>query len=183
MSRRQTGSGGPAGLDAAHEIFCADSQTGLDLLALVERKQWPDDRMTLVLLSIDPSGGIVRTGRPRSPRVVRPGDDQGRRECGRGLSCAANALRPRPWGVERITRPISATSLNSRAAALAPAGERLRRLSQEHELTTSLDRLYSTFVHLHVNRLGGLYGPAEQRRAHELPLRARDSLAKVPLRF
>jgi thiopeptide-type bacteriocin biosynthesis protein len=172
--------GGPAGLDVAHEIFCSDSQAALDLLALVERKQWPDDRMTLVLLSIDLL--LASIGLDDRARLEWYGREttKGDENAGADYRARKNVLRS-ALGRGAGYAPDFRDVFESRAAALAPAGERLRRLSQQRELTTSLDRLYSTFVHLHVNRLGGLDGPAEQR-AFMLLLRARDSLAKAPLR-
>ena len=66
--------------------------------------------------------------------------------------------------------------LATRAAVLAQVAQQLA----ESRLSQSLEVLYSSFVHMHCNRLLGL-DRDEEREVMELLLRTREGLGRAPV--
>ena len=72
-----------------------------------------------------------------------------------------------------------AAALAERRAFLSAAARDLRTLAEQRTLRQTLSTLCASFVHLHVNRLGGLDSGPEHRLLGLL-LRTRESLEKAP---
>ena len=70
--------------------------------------------------------------------------------------------------------------LEKRFKTLSNAAERLRLLADTCQLTQPLGNLFGSFVHLHVNRLGGANELSEETIL-SLLLRTRESLEKAPV--
>jgi len=77
-------------------------------------------------------------------------------------------------GGEQIT-----SVLEDRRKALSPIVQSLRQLADQGVLSQSLDSLFASVVHLHVNRLAGLDSQSEQGIL-SLLLRTREGLEKAP---
>ena len=69
----------------------------------------------------------------------------------------------------------AAQALAAQRTALAPVAGRLAELRERGELIQPVEMLYSSFVHMHCNRLFGLDKTAE-RRVLGLLLRTREGL-------
>lgn len=75
---------------------------------------------------------------------------------------------------------LLAEHLAARRTALAPVAQSLRRLAEEGRLTQSQDKLWGSFVHLHLNRLAS-GAAASEHRILSLLLRTRESLKQAPI--
>jgi thiopeptide-type bacteriocin biosynthesis protein len=175
--------GGLAGVTAAEALFSVDSRYAAELLRCSGAKQWPHDRTTLLVLSIDDlldGLGMNEEERLRWYRgLAKPGgaeagsDYRERKALLRSLLGTPGFLANEPGGAE------VAGVFKARREALAPVAASLRQLSERGELNKSIDDLCASFVHLHVNRLGGLASLSELRILNLL-LRARAGLHKSP---
>jgi lantibiotic biosynthesis protein len=175
--------GGLAGMAAAETLFSVDSRYSADLLRSSRAKQWQHDRTTLLLISIDDLlDGLGMNEEERlgwyrgqaKPGGAEAGSDyRERKALLRSLLGTPEFLANEPGGDE------IANVFKSRREALAPAAASLRQLAERGELGQSLDELCASFVHLHVNRLGGLAALSEQRILNLL-LRTREGLHKSP---
>jgi thiopeptide-type bacteriocin biosynthesis protein len=76
--------------------------------------------------------------------------------------------------------PEIAGVFQARRQSLAPVADRLRQLASNGELSQSIDQLAASFVHLHINRMGGIDSSSEQR-VFSLLLRTREGLRKSPV--
>src|SRR5262249_10857213 len=91
----------------------------------------------------------------------------------RTLLGTPGSLAAEPGGAE------IADLFKARREALALVSGRLREVGDRGELGQSLSALCASFVHLHVNRMGGL-DPSSEQRILGLLLRAREGLQKTP---
>jgi len=177
--------GGPEGMAVAEALFAADSRGAAELVGICREKRWQHDQITLLALSIDElleSLGFDEAGRLRWYRGQTTGggpeagaDYRQRKSVLRALlGQPAESLAKDPAGAE------IAAAFARRRSAMLPIGRRLRELAEQGTLDQSIDDLCRSFVHLHINRMAGAGGPAEQRTL-ALLLRTRESLEKAPV--
>jgi thiopeptide-type bacteriocin biosynthesis protein len=177
--------GGPLGLRVAEEIFYADSRSVADLIRCASKKLWPQDQTSLLAISVDDllrGLGMDEADRLRWYRkqATEGGPEIGADYRARKLVLRSLLGRSDAYLAETAGGAEIASALAGRRQRLAPIAGLLRELEQEGKLTGSRDELCASFVHLHLNRMAGLEGAAEQRIL-SLLLRARDSLQKAPL--
>jgi thiopeptide-type bacteriocin biosynthesis protein len=175
--------GGPAGMAVAETLFCVDSHYAAALLRCQRKKKFPHDQITLVAVSIDDLLGGIGLGEDDRLGWYRTQAAPGRAEAGseyrqrkpvlRRFLGEREALANEPGGAE------IAGLFQGRRAALTSVADHLRQLADRGELGQSIDTLCASFVHLHVNRMGGLDPPSEQR-VLSLLLRTREGLQKAP---
>jgi thiopeptide-type bacteriocin biosynthesis protein len=172
--------GGPEGMAAAEELFCADSRCVAALLGCL-RDGLGLDRVGLAVLTtddlLDALGLDQRrrlewcAGRVADRRASGP-EHRRRKATLRPLLADPQRLASVPGGREVLDH------LAERRAALAPVARRLADLTAAGHPT--LHDLTASFVHLHGNRLLGT-DPAAERLVLGLLLRARESLDRAPL--
>jgi thiopeptide-type bacteriocin biosynthesis protein len=171
--------GGAAGMAVAENVFAADSRCAAALLRAIKTKQWSHDLTALLALSIDDllgSLGFDAAGRLRWYRAqTTAGGPETGAEYRRRKSSLRALLSP-----SNVLGDAIASVLSARRTELAPVAARLRELAGESSLSQSLDSLCTSFVHLHVNRMGSVDAASEQRIL-SLLLRTRESLEKAPL--
>ena len=176
--------GGLRGMTASEAVFSADSRSAVGLLRCLRTKLWPHDQTTFLALSIDDllyGLGLSETDRLGWYRrqATPGGQDLGseyrqRKSVLRSLlGQPEQFLSTQPGGVQIVS------VLEERRKALAPIVQGLRQLADQGVLSQSLDTLFASFVHLHVNRLAGLDSQGEQRIL-SLLLRTREGLEKAP---
>ncbi|GAB7184640.1 hypothetical protein ATKI12_4471 [Kitasatospora sp. Ki12] len=163
--------GGLAGLDAAEELYTADSQAVLDLLALRHGGRLPLDDTALALLSIDDLLAGVGLDEPARLLLYR------RRSLRERLAGAEFRARQAEFRELLTTPPPPAVAavLAARRRLLAPVAARLADLDRHGLLARPLPELCDSYVHLHCNRLLGPSRTAEQT-ALDLLDRTRRSL-------
>ena len=175
--------GGPAGANAAEEVFCADSRAVAGLLALRTGGPLVIEPDVLAVLSLDDllsALGLNIADRTEwcrhhvSPRIDAGRDYRERKVALRAMLADPAWLSRQPGGVE------AQGILAARRAEVAVPARRLADLARGGELTQSLDNVFRALTHLHCNRLLGSDHLAEQR-ALALLLRTRVSLQKAPL--
>ena len=147
--------GGAEAIEAAEEVFAADSDAVLDILA---RGTTLDDRWRAALTGMHRLFEDLGLDEDAQARVARRMRDRYATELG------ADAVLKRQIG-ERYRRERKAlegllaedadpTSVFARrSAAIAPALGRLRALEAADRLTTTFEDLAGSFAHMHVNRL------------------------------
>lgn len=147
--------GGPHGLAAAEDFFCADSAAVADLLASGAVEPMPAAVMTVDALL----GGF---GLSRQQRATWCASRSGpRRESGADYREWKQMLRPMlagersPYLPEAMLARFSATAARLRAA--------LSDLDDAGQLSRPPADLYSSLVHLHLNRLIGADRSTERR--------------------
>jgi thiopeptide-type bacteriocin biosynthesis protein len=177
--------GGPEGTVEAERLFCADSPAAARIVGLLQSKAWSndDERMMLMALTID---DLLRaTGLDAAECLAwyeretgAHSRDNGEtyRRCKDGLRKAIDA--PQAWLRERPGGEALDAMLAARGRELAGIAARLRSLESGKLLTKSLDVLRTSYVHLHVNRIGA--APRE-RMLIDLLRRTRASLRRSPL--
>jgi thiopeptide-type bacteriocin biosynthesis protein len=176
--------GGLAGMAAAEALFSVDSRHTAELLRYSKAKQWSHDRTTLLAVSIDDLlGGMgfseeerLRWYRSQATlgRATTSSEYRQRKNVLRSLLGKPEALANEPGGAE------IAGVFKARREALAPVVDCLRQLTDRGEMGQSLDGLCASFVHLHVNRLGGFDSLSEQWLL-SLLLRTLEGLRKSPV--
>ncbi len=170
--------GGEAGLSAAESLFGADSRAVSELLGLYQAQALELERPVLAVLSCD----RLLEGLGLSPEVrhawlaaqlrARRGSAASYRKWGRTLQSLLRG--PEALGQVRGGDAVHRI-LEARRAELAPVGARLAELEASGQLLRPRTELYSSYLHMHCNRLFGVDGAAEQE-AMELLLRVRTSL-------
>jgi thiopeptide-type bacteriocin biosynthesis protein len=171
--------GGPAGIELAERLFCADSACVLDILGMLAGDAGSDARWRLALrgtdqllgdLGFDLAGRLAimrraRDGFAREHRVEasipfqRGLGDRYRKEraaLDALLDPARDADSELAPGLERIAQ---------RSADNAAIAAELRAAEQRGALTASVAELAPSYVHMHVNRL-----IRSAQRAHEVVL-------------
>jgi thiopeptide-type bacteriocin biosynthesis protein len=172
--------GGTPGTRVAELIFAADSRTVADLIYFLQESELKLDRISLAVLSVDnllECLGLTGTAYLRwLQQYVTSRQDVGqeyreRKTLLRSLLYDSNSLLSEPGG------ELAAQTLAARRTALAPITALLMELAGRRELSQTLDALYSSYVHMHLNRLFGSDHSAE-RRVLGLLLRTREGLAR-----
>ena len=175
--------GGPAGTEAAESIFCADSQAVLEFLQLSRDRVLQMDLTALAVLSIDDllaglgAGEAERTEwyRERAGPPTAVGDEYRRRKHSlRSLLGDPEEMRSQPGG-DALARTLAA-----RRHVLEEVGRRLAEMEAAGLLFLPKSKLFSSYVHLHCNRLLGVDRAAEEQ-ALGLLARTRNGLSRAPL--
>jgi thiopeptide-type bacteriocin biosynthesis protein len=173
--------GGPAGTTVAESLFAADSRAVASLLNLLLERELQIDRTTLAILSVDDllsSLGLSEAERLQWYKDQNAAWD----EVGKAYRERKALLRALLGDPERLPAEpggaVVASVLAARRAALAPVADRLRDLADRGELTQKPSALYSSYVHLHLNRLLGSDGGSE-REVLGLLLRTREGLDRT----
>jgi thiopeptide-type bacteriocin biosynthesis protein len=176
--------GGLRGMTASEAVFSADSRSAVGLLRYLRTKLWPHDQTIFLALSIDDL--LYGLGLSETDRLgwYRRQATPGGQDLGSEYRQRKSALRSLLGQPEKFlsTQPGGvqiASVLEGRRKALSPIAQGLRRLADQGVLSQSLDTLFASFVHLHVNRLAGLDSQSEQR-VLSLLLRTREGLEKAP---
>jgi thiopeptide-type bacteriocin biosynthesis protein len=177
--------GGAYGMAAAEAIFSADSSSAAALLRCQKNKLWPHDQTTLLALSIDDllaslgfdTNERLRwyTSQTKSVKIDTSAEYRQRKTELRTLLGRAEQV----FGDQADGSEVAAI-LNARRNTLSLAGNQLRQLAEEGNLSQSLDVLTASFVHLHLNRMAGLDGASEQRILNMLQ-KTRESLKNAPI--
>src|SRR5262249_37818838 len=145
---------------------------------------WPHDHTTLVAVSIDDLLGAIGFDEEARLRWYRSQATSGGAEVGSGYRQRKTVLRGLLGKPESLASESGGAELlglfTARRTALLTVADHLRQLENRGELSQSLDGLCASFVHLHVNRMGGLDSSSEQRIL-SLLLRTRDGLQKSPV--
>ena len=172
--------GGPAAIDVVENIFCADSDAVLDLLAS-DAVQRHVDPTTVAALSIDalleslglePSGRLALYERRVRDRKEAGADYRHRKATMRRL--LGNQRQSHDPGYRELSSVLMA-----RRSVITPLGGLLQTLEHQEKLTKPLDRICESLVHMHCNRLLDPDGPDEDHLLGLL-LRTREGLARAP---
>jgi thiopeptide-type bacteriocin biosynthesis protein len=178
--------GGAAGMAVAESLFHADSRLAAELVSLLKSKAWAnhDDRLALFALTVDDL--LEATALDASERLAwyRGQVGSARGDFGAEYRTHKNALRTalgsrQQWLAGKPFGAVVEAALDRRKASLSGVALQLRRLADAHALAQSREKLCASYVHLHLNRVGGA---AQERMLLNLLLRTRESLAKAPLR-
>ncbi|WP_220191853.1 lantibiotic dehydratase [Ktedonospora formicarum] len=173
--------GGLSGINIAETLFGIDSRMVVELLQ--HRGQVQMDHVDLAVLSIDIL--LAQLGLTPSMRL------QWYREQVKAQSASGalyrqkkHRLRALLSSAENNFQTVGDEAMaNSYLASQTPllhVADRLEEALSRGELTQPVSHLYSSYVHLHCNRLLGINAKAE-RMALELLLRIREGLDKTPL--
>lgn len=172
--------GGPAAMAAAESLFAADSRAVAALLGRMAG--WPDlDLTALAVYTADDLLAALGLGAAERLAWLRR-QVPSRHETGAEYARRKQVLRrllgspvPPVRGGEELAAVLAA-----RREALGPVREQLAALAVRGELAQPLASLYSSFVHMHCNRLLGTDRAAE-RQVLGLWLRTRTGLDRAPL--
>jgi thiopeptide-type bacteriocin biosynthesis protein len=177
--------GGAKGMAIAESIFAADSRSAIRIMHHLRAKLWPHDQTTLIALSIDNLlRALALSSRDRLNWYKKQANPGGQ-DVGTEYRKRKDVLRPALAEPARLFAGYEngaalASIFDEHRVAISSAAQCLRELSDTGELQQPLDSLFSSFVHLHVNRLGALNALPEQTIL-SLLLRVRESLEKAPI--
>ena len=176
--------GGPCGMANSEAIFAADSRCAGAILRHLRTKLWPHDRTT---------HGVEHRHLAAGARTLRQGTvnwysnkaTPGGQEIGSEYRKRKEMLRAAAGNSQEFLAKYEsgfklAAILEERREAVFAATQELRELANTGQLGQPLDDLFSSFVHLHVNRIGGADALPEQTIL-SLLLRTQESLAKAPV--
>jgi thiopeptide-type bacteriocin biosynthesis protein len=175
--------GGPAGTQASEAIFGADSRAVLEILRLSSDGVLDMDLTALAVLSIDDLLAALGAGedertewyRNRAGPHLAAGDEYRRRKDSlRSLLGDPEAIRSQRGG-DAVARALTARRRESEAA-----GRQLDELEAAGLLFQPKAQLFSSYVHLHCNRLLGIDRMAEEQ-VLGLLARTRNGLSRAPL--
>ncbi len=176
--------GGLQGMTISEAIFSADSRSGVGLLRYLRTKLWPHDQTTFLALSID--NLLYGLGLSQADRLswYRRQATPGAQDLGAEYRQRKPVLRslfgqPEQYLTSQPGGGQLISVLEERRKALTPPVQTLLQLADQGALCQSLDSLFASFVHLHLNRLAGLDVQSEQRIL-SLLLRTREGLEKAP---
>ncbi len=169
--------GGPAGIELAEELFTADSEAVLDILQAHPGDEGAEVRWRLALLGLDAlledlglplERKLAVVERLRASfgtefRVDKGFEAQLGLRYRRESRSLQELLTTQAW--EQGPMRAGGRSLRRRGERLRPTVERLRQAEREGRLTSSVEQLAGSYLHMHVNRML----PLEQR-AQELIL-------------
>jgi thiopeptide-type bacteriocin biosynthesis protein len=173
--------GGIEGIELAESLFAIDSRTVAELLYGGQGSKVALERSMLAVLSVDQLlAGIGLTEADRLQWLQRY--EFTRNTVGPAYRQSKKVLRSLLQGPEYLSERWREEALVPLFAiqkeALNPIAMRLSELEKKGELSQPLSELYSSFVHLHCNRLLGT-DPAVERMILGLLLRTREGLAKT----
>ncbi|MFL5699107.1 MAG: lantibiotic dehydratase [Ktedonobacteraceae bacterium] len=172
--------GGTDGIEVAESIFAIDSRTVSKLIYIIQERVLKLDRITLAVLSADnllASLGLTQAARLQWLRQhVTSRNEVGqeyrqKKKLLRSLLDDQSRLLNEPDG-ESVAQAFTTQSI-----MLAPIAERLLGLAEQGQLSQTMDMLFSSYIHMHFNRLFGSDHSAE-RRALGLLLRTREGLER-----
>ncbi len=172
--------GGTASTQLAESIFAIDSRTVSELIYLIQERVLKLDRITLAVLSADnllASLGLTQAARLQwlqqhvTTRHEVGQEYRQKKTVLRSLINDQSRLLNEPGG-ESVAQAFTTQSI-----MLAPIVERLLGLGEQGELSQTMDVLFSSYIHMHFNRLCGSDHSAE-RRALGLLLRTREGLER-----
>ena len=177
--------GGVKGMEVSEALFGADSRSGAKLLRCIKKDTWPHYEIILLALSVDnllASLGLTeeeRTAWYRKQSIARRSDvtDTYRKH--------KTVLRTAIGWPHKYLSNFSfggeiSELLIERHGAIAPLGYQLRELQQQGALLQSIDDMYSSFVHLHLNRMAP-DGAASEGQILGLLHRLHESLRHAPV--
>ena len=177
--------GGVEGMRLSEQLFLADSRAATAIVGALRSKAWTadDDRTTLWALTIDDllaSIGLDDAARLEWYRKqVRDNDpDSGDAYRKLKISLRAAVGHPSAWLAAKPHGDAIASALAERRRALTKVSEQLHDLAQRRQLDQPLDALCTSYVHLHLNRVGAA---ASERALVGLLMRTRESLVKAPV--
>ena len=169
--------GGAAGIGVLERMFHADSEAVLAIVEMLEGDEGADARWRLALIGTDLLLGDLGLDAEGKRRVLGRVRESFFREFGGGKPLrvqldqkqraerrALEALLDPDKGEQSELAPGLAI-LRGRSELNAPLVAELRRLEQEGSLTSSIEQIAPSLVHMHVNRL-----IRSSQRAHELVL-------------
>ena len=163
--------GGPAGIELAEQLFHADSELVADLLHLRRGL----DMSLLGVYTVDTLLAVLGFDAAERERLCRLGV-QDRKATAEEFRKQQKALRDvlgdKSWLPEQARSTVAVWS--DRIVGIA------RELATA-ELSTSVEELAQSYVHMHCNRLLGCGHPPEQR-VRGLLVRTREGLARAPWR-
>jgi thiopeptide-type bacteriocin biosynthesis protein len=176
--------GGPAGIELAEELFTADSEAVLDILQAYPGDEGAQVRWRLALggmdalledlgLPLERKLAVVEGARAAFGaefRVDKGFESQLGLRYRRESRSLETLLTTPAW--EQGPMRAGGQALRRRGERLRPTVERLRQAEREGRLTSPVERLAESYLHMHVNRML----PLEQR-AQELILH--DFLARL----
>jgi thiopeptide-type bacteriocin biosynthesis protein len=177
--------GGEQGMIVAESVFAADSRSAVQILRHLRAKSWPHDPLTLFALSIDHLLQGLTQSSSEVLRWYKNNANPGSQEVGAEYRKRKDVLRLALADPARLFAGYDqsvalASILEERHKSLSDAAQRLRDLSDTGQLQQPIGNLFSSFVHLHLNRLGSTNVVPEQTLL-SLLLRARESLEKAPI--
>lgn len=173
--------GGPSGIELAEELFASDSRAVSALLELLQSHRLDLERLVLGVVTVDDL--LDSLGLSEEARLVWARQSVARHEAGPEYQRHKQLLRPllanvgqRPSVLNEEAKKI----LASRRARLTQIGEQLAQLARQARLTRPLGDLWSSFVHMHCNRLFGTDGALTEQKVLGLFRRTREGLARAP---
>ena len=149
--------GGYAGMIASERLFHLDSVFVLDLLSLVRDQRAEFDRLSLTVASVDyllRSLHIDIDGRRQLYRRLRNGQQAMQRLDEGALAQEYRAARPRLWSALASTGSSNHNCFRRFSSAVEPVYQKFRVLRDNNELMQPLERILSSHVHMHCNRMG-----------------------------
>jgi lantibiotic biosynthesis protein len=173
--------GGIGGMELSESLFAIDSRTVAELLYRLQGSKVALERSLLAVFSVDQLlAGLGLTEADRLQWLQRY--EFTRNAVGPAYRQSKKVLRSLLQGPEYLSErggdKAIAPLFSRQQEALGPLAMRLSELEKEGELSQPLSELYSSFVHLHCNRLLGT-DPAVERMVLGLLLRTREGLAKT----
>jgi thiopeptide-type bacteriocin biosynthesis protein len=178
--------GGIDGMALAESIFHADSRFAATLVKVLRSKEWEDGdlRMVLFALSVDDLFRIIGFTAVESLDWYKSQKSENDREAGteyrrlkthlrRAIGDSTSWLSDTPFG-----SAINAAFVR-RAEDLSAASTRLLHLVREQKISISVEKLFASYAHLHLNRIGAARA---ERMLLNLLFRTRASLANAPVR-
>jgi len=178
--------GGPEGMLVAESIFHADSRFAAAVVGVLRSKKWEDAdrRLALFALSLDDLFRI--TGFSEAERL-----DWYKRETNERAYDAGTEYRrlkallrgaignQTSWLSEMPFGDLIQAAFVRRAKDLSDTSSRLLQLAREHRITVPVAKLFASYAHLHLNRIGAAN---TERMLFNLLFRTRTSLRNAPLR-
>jgi len=176
--------GGAEGMRASEALFHADSRAATELVKVLASKAWSnaDDRTALLALSTDTLLAALGVDDERRAewyerQAERSGPDTGAdyRRLKTGLRAALGSSRT--WLAGKPFASVIERALAQREEDVTAASGRLRAVAAAGALNQPPSALWSSYTHLHLNRLGAA---ASESSLLGLLHRTRAGLAKAP---
>lgn len=178
--------GGAEGMAAAEEFFAVDSLAGARMLRALRSAPGLHEKTGWWVLDVDDLLDSLGLGIEERVKWLAGRTNARAAEIGADYRKSKTDLRaavgdPAGFLASIEGGALLAEHLAARRIAVAPVAQTLRNLAEEGRLTQSQDKLYGSFVHLHLNRLAS-GAVASEHRILSLLLRTRESLKQAPVR-
>jgi thiopeptide-type bacteriocin biosynthesis protein len=177
--------GGPEGMSASERVFHADSRAAVDLVGVLQARDWTDPatRVPLLAASVDDLLGAIGFDDHARLEWYREQASAAGREVGSDYRRLKTGMREAVgdrdrWVAGRPHASILREAFAARQRDLVDVSRVLRQLALERRLGKSLASLAVSYVHLHLNRLGA---SASERMLLGMLLRTREGLARAPV--